>query len=231
MPEYTDALLLLLVFSCFFGLLALFRNAVHLGFLDRPLVMGILFALVLEPPSLFLGIAIFFELLWLDCIPAGTYIPPQSQLAAFVCAEMAALLHVSQPGQMLPLLLLAIPIAWLGSRVESAQRRRQNSLHDLLLRCADSEGMHCDPQPFVLRTLLSYAGIQAGICLISSLCLYPLAVIALRYWPASGAPGWPLIWGSALLGSILALRLRKAYYLLAVSLVVIFIPLWMGIIG
>ena len=91
MPELAGTLLLMALAGFFFGLLSLFRNAVHLGFLDRPLVIGILFALILDPDIPFLGIGIFFELLWLDAIPAGTYIPPQSQLAAFVCAEVAAL--------------------------------------------------------------------------------------------------------------------------------------------
>ncbi|MCF8085842.1 MAG: hypothetical protein K9J48_03005 [Desulfohalobiaceae bacterium] len=213
----------------FFGLLALFRNAVHLGFLDRPIVMGILFALLLEPNFPFLAIGIFFELLWLDIIPAGTHIPPQSQLAAFVCAETAALLPVTQPGQVLPLLLLAIPLAWLGSRVESGFRNRLNSVHDALLRrtaspVPDGGG---DPQAFLLRSLALYVGIQACVCLVASMYLYSLGSVALDYLPARSGTDWSEILGGVLLGAFLALRLRRSYWLLAAGIVFIFMTLWL----
>ncbi len=203
--------------------MSLFRNAVHLGFLDRPLVVGILFALILDPALPFLGIGIFFELLWLDAIPAGTYIPPQSQLAAFVCAETAALLQVSQPGPMIPLILLAIPLAWLGSRGESFHRSRQNAVHDALLSetAASSLQKRGDPARFVLRSLVQYFAFQTGLGLLAAMCLYSLGAAILPYWPLQEGPGWPEIWGAALLGGLLALRLRRSYLVFAVSLMLL----------
>lgn len=214
----------------FFGLLALFRNAVHVGFLDRPLLIGILFALILDPDLPFIGIAIFFELLWLDLIPAGTYLPPQSQLAAFVCAEAAALLQVHDPERVLPLLLLALPVAWLGSRVESAHRARQNAVHDSLVNGpvpTENDG-GADPQGFVLRSLGLYAVIQGCVCLIVSLCIYSLGAVVLIYWPAQCGPGWPEIWGGALLGGLLALRLKRAYWFVTSCVIVIFAVTLLG---
>lgn len=213
----------------FFGLLSLFRNAVHLGFLDRPVVIGILFALILDPDPPFLGIGIFFELLWLDLIPAGTYIPPQSQLAAFVCAVAAALLQVSDPARMIPLLLLAIPVAWLGSRVESAHRSRQNAVQDTLAHLASSReaGEGRDPSGFVLRSLGLYAAIQAGLGLIASLCLYSLGALVLTHWPVQSWAGWPEIWVGALLGGLLALRLKRVYVFATACVVLIFTATWL----
>lgn len=210
--------------------MALFRNAIHLGFLDRPLVIGILFALILEPDLPFLAIGVFFELLWLDVIPAGTHIPPQSQLAAFVCAETAALLQASQPGQVLPLLLMAIPLAWLGSRVESSFRARLNRVHDALhRRTASSESRAGkDPRAFVLRSLGLYVAIQASLCLVASMCLYSLGPVVLAYWPGLQGAGWPVILGGALLGGFLALRLRSSYWLLVAGIVFLFVATWLG---
>ena len=214
----------------FFGLLALFRNAVHVGFLDRPLLIGILFALILDPDLPFIGIGIFFELLWLDLIPAGTYIPPQSQLAAFVCSETAALLQVHDPERMVPLLLLALPVAWLGSRVESAHRSRQNTVHDTLVRGiapTETDG-GADPKGYVLRSLGLYAVIQGCVCLIVSVCIYSLGTVVLAYWPVQYGPGWSEIWGGALLGGLLALRLRRAYWFVSACVMVIFAATWLG---
>lgn len=213
--------------------MALFRNAIHLGFLDRPLVVGILFALILEPDFPFLAIGIFFELLWLDVIPAGTHIPPQSQLAAFVCSEAAALLHVTLPGQMVLLLLLAMPLAWLGSRVESGFRNRLNSVHNALLRrsaspCPDGGG---DPRASVLRSLALYVGIQAGLCLLAAMCLYSLGSVLLGYWPGPGGPDWPKILGGVLMGAFLALRLRRSYWILAAGIMAAFVATWLGMAG
>lgn len=200
-----------------------------MGFLDRPLFIGILFALVLDPDLPFIGIGIFFELLWLDLIPVGTYIPPQSQLAAFVCAEAAALLQVHEPERVAPLLLLALPVAWLGSRVETAHRSRQNLVHDTLVsRAAPTEtGGGADPGGYVLRSLGLYAVIQGCLCLIASLCIYSLGAAVLTYWPAQYGPGWPEIWGGALLGGLLALRLKRAYWFVTACVIAIFVATWL----
>ncbi|MFW6005353.1 MAG: hypothetical protein ACOCPN_02640, partial [Desulfonatronovibrionaceae bacterium] len=60
----------------FFALLSLARFSVQTGILDRPLVAGFLIYLVTGEMFPAMYVAVFFELLWIDIIPAGTFIPP-----------------------------------------------------------------------------------------------------------------------------------------------------------
>jgi len=87
-----------------------------------------------------------------------------------------------------------------------------------------------DPSRFVLRSLGLYAAIQGCVCLIVSLCIYSLGAVVLTYWPAQYGPGWPEIWGGALLGGLLALRLKRAYWFVTACVIAIFAATWLGAI-
>ena len=71
----------------FFALFFLIRFAFNLGFVHRPLFAAALWALFTWQIQPALGAGIFFELLWLDLFPAGTFIPPQSLLALSIASS------------------------------------------------------------------------------------------------------------------------------------------------
>jgi hypothetical protein len=85
-----------------------------------------------------------------------------------------------------------------------------------------------DPKGYVLRSLGLYAVIQGCVCLIVSVCIYSLGAVVLTYWPVQYGPGWPQIWGGALLGGLLALRLRRVYWFVTACVIVIFAATWLG---
>ncbi len=174
-------------------------------------------ALLFEPWFPVIAIAIFFELLWLDSIPAGTYIPPHAQLATVVCASAASLLHLQEPGQILPVLLLGLVIAWAGSKAETVQRRRQSRVHEQLLCETRNNSLAYRPERFVGNALLRHFAIHSALGAVSGILLYTLAMALLPFWSLKGEIGWPILWGAALMGAILALRIRRAYWLLLIS--------------
>lgn len=70
--------LILLAGGSFFALLSLTRVAVDLGFVHRPIFAALLWAGLTFSLQPAMSAGIFFELLWLDLFPAGTFIPPHA---------------------------------------------------------------------------------------------------------------------------------------------------------
>ncbi|MFP4213177.1 MAG: PTS sugar transporter subunit IIC [Desulfohalobiaceae bacterium] len=211
----------------FFGLLALCRFAFNPGFWDRPLALGLFFGYVSGDWPSSLGIAIFFELFWLDAFPAGTFVPPHRILATFLTLTLAMALGLQSPVQILPLLLPSVLLARLGSRLEIWQRMRQNYSYNKLLQWS-RQGSECfQPQLLVQKGLLQLAAANSLLYMFSFLACYYTFQLLHSSW-ALQVPdlGWEHIWSLGLVGPILSLRNKRAYQLLVLGAALLVFLVW-----
>src|SRR5208283_2502775 len=78
--------------------------------ISRPVVIAPIIGLLLHNPYAGLVIGAFVELIWIDRIPIGTYIPPNDSITAVV-ATSTAVIAGQKLGGIPPLIALSILIA------------------------------------------------------------------------------------------------------------------------
>ncbi|WP_291318646.1 PTS sugar transporter subunit IIC [Desulfonatronospira sp.] len=212
----------------FFALFSLFRFALSIGLLERPLVVGFLLALITGEVFTALLIAVFFELLWLDLIPAGTFIPPNSIFCVTSTVILCAHFQLEHTGMILLLMLLSIPGAYILSRIEGWYRIRQNKKYNLILRQSRDRFSIYSPGKMILQSL---AG-SFGVNLVSAcLGIYLLAVV---YPHLSGVfqfqreLDWSVILIAASFSALAGLRVKKANISLITGMILVSAALaWM----
>jgi PTS system mannose-specific IIC component len=195
------------------------RVAIDLGFIHRPLFAALLWAGLsfnLQPA---LSAGIFFELLWLDLFPAGTYIPPQALFSLAATLTILACLPDADMRTTVLVVITTLPLAYLGAWIEQIYRKRQNAGYNQLLiwNRKGNTGIFA-PHRLTARALVEFFLLNF---FLFWLCLVPLLIglKAVRPWIAGGPqPTWTMLWIAACAGAILALRVRKAYALAVVSL-------------
>ncbi len=173
-----------------------------------------------------LGVGVFFELLWLDLIPAGTFIPPNTCLATFVALALCNDAGALRPAAAVIPMLLSIPAALLGGRVEQMQRRWQDAGYNEMVHWARQPQEHAGALTLEKIVLLSLVQQMLANWLLFCALLVVLAplnrFLLHAYDPASA--GLPLAWGHvwllAAMGGLIALRLRNAYGLLVAAVAV-----------
>ena len=205
----------LAVGSGVFGGLSLTRFALNLGFLDRPIVIGLLWALCTANWQGPVFIGIFFELLWLDTFPAGTYIPPQQTFAAFFTILTSHYLGLSGIGELLPLVILALPLTRVMHQLESWSRQLENASYQRSWERVQAGGGPFKPGVFVRTSLLKNMALNAlafGLFFGATAAGFEFL---LRWWPDTLSG---LAWGHLMLGGLaaglLALRSRRVYEVL-----------------
>nr|WP_284710708.1 PTS sugar transporter subunit IIC [Desulfovibrio aminophilus] len=216
----------------FFVLLGLCRSSLNLGLIERPLAIGFLWSLFGGDWSTSLAVAVFYELFWLDAIPAGTYIPPH--LAASTTAALALVSHfgLTHPAQIAVPLALSMPLSWLGARLEGALREWQNRGYSAILQWARHSADPDLPPRLVLRAVLTSA-LFSWLFFFS--CILTLAVVTdlclLRFGPqlAASRLTWTPLLLAAGLGGVLSLRLRRAQALFAAGAVVVILFSFAGV--
>ncbi|MFO7818184.1 MAG: PTS sugar transporter subunit IIC [Thermodesulfobacteriota bacterium] len=197
--------------TVFFAVFSLFRFSVNIGFVERPVVQGGLWGMVIGQPELGLKVGFFFELLWLDLFPAGTFIPPQAVFSVFASLVLGKILMATQPDQIFILMLCTIPLAFLGSWLEGRQREWQNKSYNLLLRWAARKQSHTPPQKMVAASIRQQMILNMVFGLSSLYFLYFCGLRLLPFIPDTNYFTWPMAWLMAGVGGIMALRVRKAY--------------------
>lgn len=194
------------------------------------MVLGLAFGLLFGNWQVCVSLAVFFELLWLDFFPAGTYIPPHRTFSVFFCLLFVQLFHIHQPDAAIPVILLGMPLAWLGSAGEHWHRLWQNASYDRLLEWAQSGKMESfRPEHLVRNSLLQIFLLQFGLFAASSLVLaYPLGS-AVTAWQAGteSALTWNHIWALGLVGGVLSLRIRRAFELLVIGVALLCLAAWL----
>lgn len=223
--------------------------------------------------SVIMPVAIFYEILWADLFPAGTYVPPNGTLPVFlVCCLVYMGLGVGSsnkvpsympsympsPSDLLLPLLLAMPAAECAARVETFLRRLCDTRHDALvhwlapdtptssenpsLYMEESSGVasHHFPQGTVPTHLILTSLWQSFLVYLATFMICDL-VLFVTFWcvetfighfpshfalfddHAQGSLTWPMLWFAALVGALLALRIKKAYIAYGATICVLFL--------
>jgi len=216
----------------FFALFSLFRFSVSLGLIERPLVIGLFWGLFVGDLESSLFIAIFYELLWLDFIPVGTFIPPHMTAACFTALAISSYCGLnSLPLITLPL-LFGLPMAWLGAKLERVMRDRLNRSYGGVLQWVRKPLDVNVPGRLLLGSLVSKIFANWLFFLVGAGVLAMLTKLALsHYGPllASVKLSWANLLIAASVGGMLALRLRSLYVSVAVGAVVFGILRFIGI--
>lgn len=160
------------------------------------------------------SIALVFELLWLDLIPAGTFLPPNMAVANFSTQALATMFGLDSAGEVIIPVILSLPFAFVGARLERFRRRMQNAdYNQLLIWTKKNYAAVYDPGRLVVRALVRAAFMDLayfGVCFI--LLAGAMWLILARGWiPAVPGLSFSHLWVAASLGGVLALRTPKAY--------------------
>jgi len=194
---------------------------VDLGFVHRPLFASLLWAGITFKLQPALSVGIFFELLWLDLFPAGTYIPPQALLSMTATLTILACLPDADMRTTAALIISTLPLAHLGAWIEQLYRKRQNASYNQLLTWNRGGNMRAfAPERLTTKALSEIFLLNF---FVTVLCLIPfLAGFRLLQPLLAGGPqpAWPMLWIGACAGAILALRVRKAFALAGASLLI-----------
>ncbi len=190
-------------------------------------MVGLLWGFLFGDYQTSLGVGIFFELFWLDQIPAGTYIPPNTVLSTFLTLSLVQYFSLISPSAIMLPLALSVPLALMGAKIEYYQRRWQDSGYNTLLQWAripvPRRNPH-QPERLVMLSLLqqlclNFALFTVGLLvLIGLLTIFPLH--SLLYIGGLKLT-WPHLWLMAALGGLLALRVKRSYAILSYCVVLL----------
>jgi PTS system mannose-specific IIC component len=174
-----------------------------------------------------LGVAVFYELFWLDLIPAGTYIPPSGLLATMLVFGVSHFFDLHTASELAIPLFLALPLAHLAAQLEHRQRKWQDGSYNALLqwaRRAHLESAVSRPERLVAGSLVQIFVLHFLIFVTGLACLLSL-YYGLRVWFSPAAlrlpVTWPHLWFLAGIGGIVGLRLKKSIMVFAVAVAVI----------
>ncbi len=201
--------------ACLFaGLFSLFRFAVRLEFFDRPLFLALCWSAFFPHPANFF-IAVFYELIWLDLIFVGTYIPPQAGFATLACLALVTGLELFFPARICLVLFLVLPFAYLASFLERQQRKWQNREFTNLLHSVRSPRL-CEfqPQKVILRCLVTQFVCNMCVmlvCLFVCVAVFGLVENIVFFRPPVT---WPILWLVASVPAVLSIRIARGYFTL-----------------
>lgn len=215
----------------FFALFSLGRFGLNIGFLDRPLVIGMIWAAVTGQWETALPAAIFFELFFLDLFPIGTYIPPHGSFALLTTLALVNVFELSQAPLIFMVMLLCAPTALLGSYLEQVQRQRQNAVYTRMLQSTRGE-----KEP--ARAALNPAGMALAQTMVINAAAFALATLLLlpfTDWLLHHFRGrvlmlpitWPAIWMLGTVGVLLSLRSRRVYVLFLATAILVASGYWL----
>jgi len=199
---------------------------VPLGLVDRPITISLIVGLFGQDIQLCLGTGIFFELLWMDSLPAGTYIPPQRQFPLFLTLAISSNTSIINPNIFYILLLIAIPFAYIGKWLERLHRMAQNKDYDKITKkIITLPSYHLGHR--LINSLTQLLLINTSVFFISCIIIMKALSIIHTYIPLSkGAEiNWPALWALSFIGGILSLRIKKSYLTFLVSYVALAIIL------
>ncbi len=206
----------------FFALFALCRFSVSLGLIERPLVIGLCWGLVFGNLNSCLYIAIFYELLWLDFIPVGTFIPPHMTAAAFTGLALATYFGLDSPPLVFLALVFGLPMAWLGAKLDRNLRDRLNRSYSRVLHWVRRPAGDDVPGKLILRTLLGKLLVSWLFFLVGAGVLAVLLQFTLNQYSLFLLDldlSWSQFLIAASLGGLLSLRLRSLYLSVGVGAV------------
>ncbi len=176
-------------------------------------------------------IAAFFELLWIDLIPAGTFIPPNAIFCVLATMTIVEIFSLELPSQIFPVMLATIPVAFLCSWLEGIQRDTQNSNYNLILQQSRKTAENYKPGIMIAGSVLQILLIYLALGLSGIYGLYLITEKIQLYLPATDDLSWGHLLMAASISALAALRIKKAYFSLVFALVLISVYLAWEIIA
>jgi len=207
----------------FFVLFSSFRFFFNAALIERPLVIGFFWAACYGDLDATLKLSLFYELFWLDGIPAGTHIPPNAAAATLAGLSLMHVYQLTTPAEALFVAATTAILGRLFATLEGAQRMMENIVLSRYTAARERSKSHFAPGRLVRRALLDMAvtnGLAFSVVLAGLIALY--AVLLPMVWPylASSGATWSQLWILGSLGGVLSLRYRPAYMLLAAGMIV-----------
>jgi mannose PTS system EIIC component len=181
------------------GLLCLDRVFIQ-AMISRPIIIAPVIGIILGNPYAGLIIGAILELLWIDRLPVGIYIPPNDSIAAAFAASMAmlagqALGEVTKEMMALSI-LIAIPFGIMAKKIDVKIVESNNLLSDQALEAARA----LDIRAIERKTYL-------GLAKVSIFYIVLLFILQLIFIPA-------LIWIYPKLPAEINVLLSLTYYFL-----------------
>ncbi len=166
-------------------------------------------------------IAFFFELLWIDLIPAGTFIPPNAIFCVVATITVVAILNLEYPSQIFPVMIATIPVAFLFSWLEGIQRNAQNRNYNIILQQSRNRSADYRPGLMVSSSIIQLLLIYLTAGILSTYGLLTITRMAYSYLPAQVYPSWAHLLLIASVSALAALRIKKAYLSLTIGILMI----------
>jgi len=165
------------------GLICLDRNLLQV-MISRPIVAGPLTGLLLSDFSTGLVVGALMELLWIDRLPIGSYIPPNDSMTTILITAVS-ILAGTQVGRVSPELVtlavvLLLPVGLLGQKIDTLVTIQNNKLSHRAIACArkgDARGISrvhltAIARAFLLNVVLLFVMLIAAVAVIR--WLFPL---------------------------------------------------------
>ncbi|MFW5730348.1 MAG: PTS sugar transporter subunit IIC [Desulfonatronovibrionaceae bacterium] len=205
----------------FFALLSLARFSVQTGILDRPLVAGFLIYLVTGEMFPAMYVAVFFELLWIDIIPAGTFIPPNAVFCVVATMCLVEIFGLHSPAHIFPAMVLAVPAAFVCSWLEGVQRTSQNKNYNIILQQSRKNHLRYHPEVMIRTSLSRLFLIYAAVGVMGIYILTLVFGLALDHLEFKNFLPWEVLLLVASVSALAGLRIKKAYVSLVLGMVCI----------
>ncbi len=202
----------------FFALFSLARFSINISIIERPLVMGFFIALLTGEVFPVMYIAVFFELLWIDIIPAGTFIPPNALFCVAASAAIVEIHSLDSASQVFPVMMAAIPIAFLCSWLEGVQRTAQNRNYNIILQHSRKEASRFSPGAMIMNSILQLLIIYMAVGILGIYALFLLTKTFLFYLPTGDYLSWAHLLMIGSISALAALRIKKAYISLVLGI-------------
>ncbi len=119
-------------------------------------------------------------------------------------------------------LFASMPLAWIGTKVEGWLRDREQGSYNALLNWARNPGSKHLPGALILRSITKSLLMSWVTFLVAVLILKLVFDIAFTVYPnvfSHLGVTWAHLWVAASLGGLMALRLKRAYVILATGVI------------
>ncbi len=154
------------------SLLWLDRTFVFQLMLSRPIVIGCILGLIMQDVKTGLLVGACLDLLWLNTPPVGAYVPLDDTFCAIVAVPAAsvAAIHMSVPAAVGLSLVVSIPTAAIGRRLDSRIRKFNSKfLHpedkEIYTEAYIDHAMGKAVMMAFLHSLIAISITTAGICI------------------------------------------------------------------